>query len=403
MDNYDLPNLPLSGHFTDSGEHHPWLRDEENRRATFSRRSTTANTSEQTELQRYPLTGDEQIPEQRLLADFDLSLPSNILEPLTVDDPEDPFGALAAYQPLTFEDDPRHSFDSELGFFEGFSAESHPDVVLAEPEWNDFLELSVRSEHPQQLKPTEQPEQSQDEPDAKGISIPESANPDTISGKRSGKRSGRRSGKCSGKRRAAELKNVGAGDIPESVIKEFLRRSGLLTKKKQKPVSRDTKLLSLSFGIVTRSQFAAKPKKPVKPGKSAMPKKSATSRKNTRRKKLDESLWLRVKQETEKWTVRLNPDEEKRFMCSYANCGDTFRNFASLRMHVFKHIGISVYKCTYPECAGNPYFRDIVQLQRHIQSQHTREKPYHCTFCGKRFGRSDNYQRHMRQAHKMSL
>ncbi len=265
MDNYDLPNLPLSGHSADSGEHHPWLRDEENRRATFSRRSTTVTTSERTELQRYPLTGDEQIPEQRLLADFDLSLPSNILEPLTVDDPEDPFGALAAYQPLTFEDDPRHSFDSELGFFEGFSAESHPDVVLAEPEWNDFLELSVRSEHPQQLKPTEQPEQSQDEPDAKGISIPESANPDTISG--------RRSGKCSGKRRAAELKNVAAGDIPEAVIKEFLRRSGLLTKKKQKPVSSDTKLLSLSLGTVTRSQFVAKPKKPAKPGKSAMPKK----------------------------------------------------------------------------------------------------------------------------------
>ena len=391
MDNYDLPNLPLPAHFADSGEHHPWLTDEENRPVTFSRRSVTVSTSEQTELQRYPLTGDEQIPEQRLLADFDLSLPSNILEPLTVDDPEDPFGALAAYQPLTFEDDPRHSFDSELGFFEGFSAESHPDVVLAEPEWNDFLELSVRSEHPQQLKPTEQPEQSQDEPYAKGISIPESANPDTISGRRSGKR------------RAPELKNVVAGDIPESVIKEFLRRSGLLTKKKQKPVSSDTKLLSISLGTVTRSQFAAMPKKPAKPRKSAMPKKSATSRKNTRRKKLDESLWLRVKQETEKWTVRLNPDEGKRFMCSYANCGDTFRNFASLRMHVFKHIGISVYKCTYPECAGNPYFRDIVQLQRHIQSQHTHEKPYHCTLCGKRFGRSDNYQRHMRQIHKMSL
>ena len=379
MDNYNLSNLPLLGHFADSGEHHPWLTDEENRAATFSRRSVIVSTSEQTELLGYPLTGDEQIPEQRVLADFGMSLAPNIFEPLIVDDPEDPFAVLAAYQPLTFEDDPRHPFDSELGFFEGFCAESLLNVVLAEPDGNDFLELSVRSEHPQQLKPTEQPEQSQDEPDAKGISIPESANPDTVSGRRSGRR------------RAPEPRNVIIGDIPESVFKQSLRRSIRLTKKKQKLDSTDTEPLSSSRGTVARSQFAT------------MPKKSATSRKKTRRKKLDKSLWFRVKQETEKWTVRLDSDVGKYFMCSYANCGGTFQKYANLRMHVFKHIGISVYKCTYPECAKNPYFRNTIQLQRHIRSRHTHEKPYHCTLCGIRLGRLDNYQRHMRQIHKISL
>ena len=378
MDNYNLSNLPLLSHFADSGEHHPWLTDEENRPATFSRRSVIVSTSEQTELQGYLLTGDEQIPEQRVLADFGISLAPNIFEPLIVDDPEDPFAVLAAYQPLTFEDDPRHPFDSELGFFEGFCAESLLNVVLAEPDGNDFLDLSVRSEYPQQLKPTEQPEQSQGEPDAKGISIPESANPDTVSGRR----------------RAPEPRNVLIGGIPESVFKQSPRRSGRLTKKKQKLDSTDTEPLSSSRGTVARSQFATMPKK------SAGPKKSVTSRKKTRRKKLDKSLWLRVKKETEKWTVRLDSDVGKQFMCSYTNCGVTFQKYANLRMHVFNHIGISVYKCTYPECAKNPYFRSTIQLQRHIRSRHTHEKPYHCTLCGKRLGRLDNYQRHMRKIHK---
>ena len=41
MDNYDLSNLPLLGHCEDAGGRHPWLTDEENRQATFSRRSET--------------------------------------------------------------------------------------------------------------------------------------------------------------------------------------------------------------------------------------------------------------------------------------------------------------------------------------------------------------------------
>ena len=47
MDNYDLSNLPLLGHCEDAGGRHPWLTDEENRQATFSRRSVTVTTFEQ--------------------------------------------------------------------------------------------------------------------------------------------------------------------------------------------------------------------------------------------------------------------------------------------------------------------------------------------------------------------
>ena len=62
MDNYNLSDSLLSGHSVDSGEHHSWLTDEENSRATFSGRSANVSTSEQVERQQRPSTGDEQIP-----------------------------------------------------------------------------------------------------------------------------------------------------------------------------------------------------------------------------------------------------------------------------------------------------------------------------------------------------
>ena len=374
MDNYDLSNLPLSGQCAHSGENYPWLTDEENRLATFSRRSVTVSTSEQTELQRYPSTGDEQIPEQTVLADFGISFAPNVFEPLIVDDPEDPFAALAAYQSPTAEDDPRHPFDSELDFFEGFSAESLPDVVLAEPEGNDFLELSVRSEHPQQLEPTEQPEQSQDGLYARGISIPESANPDTVSGKR----------------RAPQRRNVVIGDVPESAIKKSQYRSKRRTKKRQKLDSTEIKIVPLPQGVVSRGRSV------TKPARSAISELDTDQNPN-------ETLKERIKRKTEKWVV-ISKDKhgQNHYQCSYPDCGYATSTFTLLKRHIFCHIHISKYQCTYPACSANPYFRDSVQLQRHIQSQHKYEKLYHCTLCGKRFRRSDNCKRHMRNVHKMS-
>ena len=391
MDNYDLSNLPLSGQCANSGENYPWLTDEENRLATFSRRSVTVSTSEQTELQRYPSTGDEQIPEQTVLADFGISFAPNIFEPLIVDDPEDPFAALAAYQSPTAEDDPRHPFDSELDFFKGFSAESLPDVVLAEPEGNDFLELSVRSEHPQQLEPTEQPEQSQDELYARGISIPESANPDTVSGKQ----------------RAPQRRNVLVRSIPKPLIEhsntihfleslrrmrfqESQRRSKGLTKARQMLDSTEPEIVPLTQGVVTRSQSVTKPER------------SAISELDTDQNP-NETLKERIRRKTEKWMViSKNKHGQKRYLCSYPECGYATSTLTLLKRHIFCHIRISKYQCTYPACSANPYFRDTVQLQRHIQSQHKYERLYHCTLCGKGFRRSDNCKRHMRNVHKMS-
>ena len=363
MDNYDLSNLLLLADCADTRERHPRLMDEQNRRETFSGRSVTVGTSEQGERQQLPSTGDEQIPEQKVLANFDISLASttSAATAIKIDEPEDPFAALAAYhyQLLTSNDDTGQPLNSNLGLFGDINTSSEP--VLGELEGNDVHE---------------QPEQSQGESDTQGVIIFESTIPDTVSDN------------CSGKRRAPEPGNVVIGDLPESVINESSRRPDRLTGKRQKLDSTDTQFLPLPRGTATKSQ-------------AAMPEKSATSQKNTEQNP-DESLKERVKKETAKWVVRLKQGVGKRFMCGYANCGVTFQHCSKLRTHIFSHTGISIHKCTYPECGDSRYFRDIFQLQRHIQTHHTHEKPHHCILCNMRFGRLDHYKRHLRKVHKMS-
>ena len=385
MDSYNLSNLPLLGHCADSGEHHPWFTDEENRRAAFSRRSVTVTTSEQAERQQIFSTGDEQIPQQKALADFGISSPLSIFDPLIVDEPEDPFAALAAYRPLMFDDDPQPPLDSELGLgfglLKGFTAEDITDladedlsdIVLAEPEGNNVLELPVQPE---------QQEQPQGESE-KGIVVPESANPDTVPGQRLGKR------------RASEPRELTSKGIPKSSIEhcaemhfqKSLGGSEKPTKTRQKLDSTVTEFSASLRGIEARSQSAA------------MPEKSADSQKNTEQNP-EESLKERVEKETAKWVVRLDPSVERKFVCSYPNCGSTYTLLTHLKRHIFKHIGISVYKCPYPQCSDKPYFRDSPALQMHVQAHQESDKFYFCILCNKRFEYLKNYKVHVSQTHK---
>ena len=370
MDNYDLSNLPLLRDCADSAESHPWLTAEQNARATFSGRSTTVSTLDQVELQQLSLTHEEQLSEQRVLADFDILLPST-RDRASSDGPEDPFAALATYQPLAFDDNSQHPSYSELGpgsgFLEGFTAQDPTHVVMAKIEGSDFLELSVQSEQ------MEQPEQSQGESDTQSIILAESATPDTVSDKHSDKRRELEP-------RSVLIKGIPKSSIEHSVEMHFQKSlcgSERLTKTRQEPNSKDTK---------TRSQSAA------------MPGTSGTSPKKIRINS-DESLRDRVKKETFKWIIE-RKGLEKPFLCSYPDCGWTSSTRGNLQVHIFTHIGISIHKCPYPECADNPYFCHSYALKMHLQTYHKKEQPYHCTLCDKRFGRSGNYKRHMRNTHK---
>ena len=370
MDNYNLSNLPLSGYCADFGEHHPWLTDEENRRATFSGRSATVSTSEQVQRQQLPSTGDEQIPEQKVLANFDISLASTTCAATTtVDEPEDPFAALAAYaaraayhyQLLTFNDDKGQPLNSNLGLFGNINTSC--EAVLADLEGNDVVEPS---------------EQLLGESDTQDLIVFESTISETVLDKRSGKR------------RASEPRDVVIGDLPESVVKESSRRSDRLTGKRQKLDSTKTKVSHLPRGMATESQAAA------------MPEKLGSFREYIRRRDPDESLRKRVQEETNRWIIE-REGLGKRFMCGYPDCGLLFSECYNLRAHIFRHIRISLHKCTYPECSYNPYFRDSYTLKRHVQSCHTHEKRYYCEICKERFGRLYSYKKHMRNIHKMSL
>ena len=396
MYNYDLSNSPPLVHSADAGERYHRLTDEQNRQATFSSRSTTVTTTEQAKRQQLPSTGDEQIPKQRVLANFEISLaPSpNILDPVSVGGSEDPFTALAAYQPLTSDENSHNQAVSELGLgfglLEGFTtedltdlvAEDITDVVMAATEENDIFEPLV------QPKQREQPEQSQGESEDKGIVVPEIANPDTVRGKRSLKRH-------AFKRRSVVIRGrptiFSSKKSTDPHFQDFLRLSERLTLKRQKPDSTDTESSLIFPEMAVRSQSAA----------VHMFEKSATFR-NCIEQSPDESLRKRVKEETEKWVV-VREGLREPFMCGFPDCGNAYNLLCRLKTHIFSHIRISVYKCTHPECIGNRYFRDTKELQRHVLSRHTSEKPYLCTICNKRYRRLENCKLHVRREHKQKL
>ncbi|ELT92815.1 hypothetical protein CAPTEDRAFT_88579, partial [Capitella teleta] len=86
--------------------------------------------------------------------------------------------------------------------------------------------------------------------------------------------------------------------------------------------------------------------------------------------------------------------KERRFKCGYENCGNAFKKLSHLRSHFFKHRPISDYKCSYSGCDAT-FFRDKVALNRHIRTKHTRERPYKCTLCDRKFIRIDHLKVHM--------
>ncbi len=379
MDNYDLSNLPLSGHCADSGENHLRLTEEQSRQVTFSRRSATFSTLDQAELQQFLLAYEEQFSEQRVLADFDISLLPSTRDPGKSHKPEDPFTALAAFQPLTFDGNSQHpsntELDLDLSFLKGFTTEDLTDVVQAEPKGNDVLEQAG------------QPEKSQGESDTHGIIIPESTTPGTVSDKRSGKR-------CALEPRNLLIRGIPKSSIEHSIELHFrksLRKSKRLTKKRQKLDNAEPEIVPLTQGVVARSQSVTKSER------------SVSSEQGTNQNP-NESLKERIKRETEKWVV-ISKDEQgrKQYLCGYPDCGHATKTLGHLKTHIFTHIRISKHKCNYPECAQRCYFCDASALKRHVQSKHLHEKPYHCTLCDKPFGRLYSYKRHMRKIHKIAV
>ena len=58
------------------------------------------------------------------------------------------------------------------------------------------------------------------------------------------------------------------------------------------------------------------------------------------------------------------------YLCDYPDCGKRFKLKKDLKTHLFLHTGISEFRCTYPECGPQKYFRRMSDLRIHIQKEH---------------------------------
>uniref|UniRef100_A0A3Q1FGQ5 C2H2-type domain-containing protein n=1 Tax=Acanthochromis polyacanthus TaxID=80966 RepID=A0A3Q1FGQ5_9TELE len=81
--------------------------------------------------------------------------------------------------------------------------------------------------------------------------------------------------------------------------------------------------------------------------------------------------------------------KERPFPCSY--CGKRFSLKGNLNRHIRDHTGERPFPCT--DCDKS--FKDSGSLTAHMRC-HTGEQPYSCLFCGKNFSGRGNMTRHMR-------
>ena len=91
-------------------------------------------------------------------------------------------------------------------------------------------------------------------------------------------------------------------------------------------------------------------------------------------------LWIRGKVKTRKvkerpsnkYLLRTN-SVDRPYVCGYPNCGKTYKSSNHLiRTHIFEHIGVSEYRCTYPQCGPDRYFFNKSAPRWHITREHLR-------------------------------
>ncbi|KAI7830202.1 hypothetical protein BC939DRAFT_392974 [Gamsiella multidivaricata] len=85
--------------------------------------------------------------------------------------------------------------------------------------------------------------------------------------------------------------------------------------------------------------------------------------------------------------------------CTFDGCTKSFTRAFNLRSHLNTHNGERPHKC--PESGCDWDFVRRHDLDRHVKSKHMANKPYACSQCTSRFGRSDALQRHRRLENHM--
>ena len=103
---------------------------------------------------------------------------------------------------------------------------------------------------------------------------------------------------------------------------------------------------------------------------------------------------------TDKYLLRTD-SIDRPYMCGYPDCGNTYKSSGHLRAHMFEHTHVSEHKCTYPECGPKKYFCSATELKRHIKRVHTEGKEeWTCELCCRRYVNLQNLTEHMRKKHR---
>ncbi|KAF9348705.1 hypothetical protein BGX26_012912 [Mortierella sp. AD094] len=90
-----------------------------------------------------------------------------------------------------------------------------------------------------------------------------------------------------------------------------------------------------------------------------------------------------------------DPNARARYKCS--ECDKTFSRPFNLRSHRATHAGLKPYKCTHVHSSGEKCHWEFARrhdLDRHMSSRHSFEKPFKCVTCGATCGRNDSLKRH---------
>ena len=101
---------------------------------------------------------------------------------------------------------------------------------------------------------------------------------------------------------------------------------------------------------------------------------------------------------TDKWIVMIG-DDKKPFKCGFKGCGRRYSQKESLRTHFVTHTGDSKLRCYLGECAGIVIYPNTRALTRHIQKNHTFERPFRCELCDWRFKLKHHLKNHREHVH----
>ena len=104
----------------------------------------------------------------------------------------------------------------------------------------------------------------------------------------------------------------------------------------------------------------------------------------------------------DKYLLRTN-SIDRPYMCGFPNCSMTYKSSGHLRGHIFWHTGVSEHRCTYPQCGPDKYFRSKAELQRHIERMHPVGQEWTCVVCHRIFESLETLQAHMSKRHHIPL